>query len=277
MRSRRRTTIAERRSLSDPLHARFAEQTGRPHQQEARAPARRGTSSRCRRRRAGRRRPRPASRWRRRSDRRRSRPTIEVKPPMISTGSALSTISDSENCTPTRAPQSKPGDQRDAAGHRPDDRPDAAADRCPTAIAASGSSATARSASPSAGALEEERRARSPAAPAVAAANRSNWLIITPWTWKRRSVIPELQPCTSEPHTVCASPSRTKLRPSVAMNRTIGGRLTSGRSTTRSTATPSSTMTASDAASAATKRQAALDQAHEGQRREAAPSRPARS
>src|SRR3954447_16016184 len=35
-------------------------------------------------------------------------PPTEVKPPMISTGSALSTTSDSENCTPTRAPQSKP-------------------------------------------------------------------------------------------------------------------------------------------------------------------------
>jgi len=35
-------------------------------------------------------------------------PRIESKPPMISTGSALSTINESENWTPSRAPQSNP-------------------------------------------------------------------------------------------------------------------------------------------------------------------------
>ena len=35
-------------------------------------------------------------------------PGIEVKPPSISTGSALSAISDSENCTPDLAPQTMP-------------------------------------------------------------------------------------------------------------------------------------------------------------------------
>ena len=35
-------------------------------------------------------------------------PRIESKPPSTSTGSAFSTISDSENCTPSRAPQRRP-------------------------------------------------------------------------------------------------------------------------------------------------------------------------
>ena len=35
-------------------------------------------------------------------------PGIEVKPPSISTGSALSAISDSENCTPDLAPHMMP-------------------------------------------------------------------------------------------------------------------------------------------------------------------------
>ena len=35
-------------------------------------------------------------------------PAIELKPPSTSTGSALSTTRDSENCTPSRAPQSSP-------------------------------------------------------------------------------------------------------------------------------------------------------------------------
>ena len=35
-------------------------------------------------------------------------PGIESKPPSTSTGSAFSTTSDSENCTPSRAPHSRP-------------------------------------------------------------------------------------------------------------------------------------------------------------------------
>ena len=51
-------------------------------------------------------------------------PGIESKPPRISTGSAFSATKVSANWTPLRAPQSKPGDQRDRAGHAPHDRPD---------------------------------------------------------------------------------------------------------------------------------------------------------
>ena len=52
-------------------------------------------------------------------------PATEVKPPRITTGSALSATCESENCTPSLRAPDHAGDQRDEAGHRPDDHPDA--------------------------------------------------------------------------------------------------------------------------------------------------------
>ena len=52
-------------------------------------------------------------------------PGTEVKPPRMTTGSALSATSCSENCTPSFEPQMMPGHQGHEAGDRPDDHPDA--------------------------------------------------------------------------------------------------------------------------------------------------------
>ena len=52
-------------------------------------------------------------------------PGTEVRPPRITTGSAFSATSDSENCTPELAAPDDAGDQRDEAGDAPDDDPDA--------------------------------------------------------------------------------------------------------------------------------------------------------
>ena len=51
-------------------------------------------------------------------------PGTEVKPPRISTGSAFSASSESENCTPSLLPHTAPADQRHQAGDQPDDEPD---------------------------------------------------------------------------------------------------------------------------------------------------------
>lgn len=50
-------------------------------------------------------------------------PGTEVKPPRISTGSALSAVKVSANCTPLRAPEHA-RHQRDETGDGPDKRPD---------------------------------------------------------------------------------------------------------------------------------------------------------
>ncbi|MCY1435058.1 hypothetical protein D9M71_511370 [compost metagenome] len=99
-------------------------------------------------------------------------PLIEVKPPMISTGRALSTTSESENCTPRRAPQSSPA----TSPTNPATAQTTAhtlGRRIPTLIAARGSSATARSARPMRVRLNSKDSSTTRAA-AVAAANRSN-------------------------------------------------------------------------------------------------------
>ncbi|MNR07049.1 hypothetical protein D3C85_1231500 [compost metagenome] len=59
--------------------------------------------------------------------------------------------------------------------------------------------------------------------PPTAAANRSNLEMNTPPTSNGSSAMPSSRPCTSVPHTICASPSRKKDRPMVAMNSVIGG------------------------------------------------------
>ena len=51
-------------------------------------------------------------------------PGIEVKPPRMSTGSALSATSESENCTPSLVPHIIPATSATMPGHRPDHEPD---------------------------------------------------------------------------------------------------------------------------------------------------------
>ena len=86
-------------------------------------------------------------------------PGIEVKPPRISTGSALSAMISSANETSERAPQKMPVDQRDDAGGEPDDDPDlfernADRERRPVAVGDRAQRA------PDARLLEEHARAR---------------------------------------------------------------------------------------------------------------------
>ncbi|MND86576.1 hypothetical protein D3C80_785480 [compost metagenome] len=134
-------------------------------------------------------------------------PVIEVKPPMISTGSALSTTSESENCTPRRAPQSSPATRptKPATAHT------IAHTRCrrmPTAWAASGSSATARRAKPMRVRLNSSDRVATSSA-AVAAANRSNCDSSMPPSSSGASLMPSSRPCTWAPHSAWAAPSMT--------------------------------------------------------------------
>lgn len=175
-------------------------------------------------------------------------PPIDEKPPMISTGNAFNTTSESENCTPRRAPQSSPATRlvKPASAHT---KTHTRGRRMPTAKAANGSSATARSESPSRDHLASSE-SPSTSTPAVAAANRSNWLTITPARCSGLSSMPRSSPCTCAPQKSCAAPSSTRLKPSVAMNSTIGGRFTSGRSTKRPVRTAIATNAASDAANA---------------------------
>ena len=74
-------------------------------------------------------------------------PRMESKPPSTSTGSALSTTRESENCTPRRAPQSSPATRatRPAAAQTV---AQISGSLSPTARAANWSSATARKARP---------------------------------------------------------------------------------------------------------------------------------
>ena len=74
-------------------------------------------------------------------------PGIEVKPPSIRTGSALSAISDSENCTPDLAPHMMPATRatKPATDHT---RTQMKFSEIPTDRAAWWSSATARMARP---------------------------------------------------------------------------------------------------------------------------------
>ena len=51
-------------------------------------------------------------------------PGTDSKPPRISTGSAFSARNVSANCTPLRAPHSRPATSATKPGHRPDDPPD---------------------------------------------------------------------------------------------------------------------------------------------------------
>ena len=173
-------------------------------------------------------------------------PATDSNPPRISTGSALSAVKVSANCTPLRAPQRRP----DTKATKPATVQTITQICCsgmPTASAAWWSSATARSALPM---RVFWKNSASPAtnSPATSAANRSNWLMNMPVFSDSHSngmsVMPSSSPCGCEPQNNCASPSSTKVRPMVAMNSVIGGWFTSGRSTTRSVAMAIRTMAA---------------------------------
>ena len=86
-------------------------------------------------------------RSRRPTARRQLRRAIELKPPSTSTGSAFSTTSESENCTPSRAPQSSPATRATKPAAVQTIAQIAAAAGRPR-VPRTGSSATARNARP---------------------------------------------------------------------------------------------------------------------------------
>ena len=119
----------------------------------------------------------------------------------------------------------------------------------PTDSAARASSATARSEMPKRVRLNKRPRTVT-SVTATPAANRSNLLTKTPARSSGSSEMPRSRPWTWAPHTTCATPSSTKLTPSVARKSVSGVRLTSGRSTARSMTNARATITSSESARA---------------------------
>jgi len=159
-------------------------------------------------------------------------PPIEVKPPIINTGKALSTTSDNENCTPWRAPHSSPATSPTI--------PATAQTICqirlrlmPMDSAAVVSSATARSDTPMR-VLLNSNASTVTSTTAAAAAIRSNWLSISGPMNSGTSSMPRSRARTCEPIRPWARPSIMNDRPKVAMNKVICERFTSGRNTRRS-------------------------------------------
>ena len=146
-------------------------------------------------------------------------PGTEVNPPRISTGSALSAMSERLNCTPLLAPHMMPA----TMATRP------ATDQTtiqivlsgiPMESAASWSSATARSARPTRVRWKNTAMIATRTA-AVIAAVSSRRLTCTPHTMNDVSGMPTSSFFTSLPHANSPKPSRKKLSPMVAMNRMI--------------------------------------------------------
>src|SRR5882724_10468805 len=177
-------------------------------------------------------------------------PGTDSKPPRMSTGSALSAMSERLNCTPLLAPHISPATI--ATTPATDQTTiQIVLSGMPIESAASWSSATARSARPHRARWKNTASTVTSTA-AVIAAVSSSWLICTPRTMNDRSGIPMSSFLTLAPHTISPKPSRKKLRPIVAMNKMMCAWLTSGRSTSRSIAKASATMTAVVSASATT-------------------------
>ena len=167
-------------------------------------------------------------------------PEIEVRPPRISTGSALSAMSESENCTPLFAPHMIP-----ATRATPPDTDHTMTQMVfrgiPTERAAWWSSATARRARPM-GVLVKKIASPNTSIAPITAAMMSNWLSRTPWYSMTSSGIPMSSRLTLLPHSVSPNPSRKNVSPMVAMNRMNGSWFTRGRSITRSTTRARTTM-----------------------------------
>src|SRR5438094_715998 len=177
-------------------------------------------------------------------------PGTDSRPPRMSTGSALSAISERLNCTPLLAPHMSPATI--ATTPATDQTTiQIVLSGTPIESAASWSSATARSARPMRVRWKNTASTVTSTA-AVTAAVSSSRLVCTPRTMNERSGIPMSSFLTLAPHTISPKPSRKKLRPIVAMNRMMCAWLTSGRSTSRSIAKASAIMTAVVSASATT-------------------------
>src|SRR5438552_1946305 len=169
-------------------------------------------------------------------------PGTEMKPPRISTGSALSATSERLNCTPLLAPHMMPATI--ATSPATDQTiSQMVLSGMPIDSAASWSSATARRARPMRVRWKKTASTATSTA-AVAAADISSWLICTPATTKERSGMPTSSFLTLAPQSSSPKPSKKKFSPIVAMNRMIASWFTSGRRTTRSITNASATITA---------------------------------
>ena len=160
-------------------------------------------------------------------------PPIDWKPPMMRTGNALRTTSDSENCTPVRAPHRRPATTattpaaaQTSAQRRRRSIPDGDGGERIVGDRAKGDSRTRRA---------EEEREHADQGGGHRGGEEVEAADVDPERAIGASDSPRSSPCTCVPHTVWASPSSTAARPSVARNRDSGGALTSGRSTVRST------------------------------------------
>src|SRR6266545_6178486 len=168
-------------------------------------------------------------------------PGTDVKPPRISTGSALSAISERLNWTPLFAPHMMPATMATSPA-TDQTTTQMVLSGIPMDSAASWSSATARSARPTLVFWKKTARIAT-STPAVTAAVSSSLFICTPATMKDASGMPTSSFFTFDPHKSSPKPSRKKLSPMVAMNRMMYSWLTSGRSTMRSMAKASATIT----------------------------------
>src|SRR5262245_1138003 len=175
-------------------------------------------------------------------------PGTEVKPPRISTGSALSAMSDRLNCTPLLAPHMTPATiaTSPATDHT---TVQMVRSGMPSESAASWSSATARRARPMAVFWKNSASTVTMTA-AVMAAVSSSRLIRTLPSLNEVSGMPTSRRLTLAPQSISPKPSRKKLSPMVAMNRMMCSWFTSGRSTTRSMTKASNTITSTVSSSA---------------------------
>jgi len=148
-------------------------------------------------------------------------PGTDSNPPRISTGSALSAISDRLNCTPLLAPHMIPATiaTSPATDHT---TTQIVLSGMPMDSAASWSSATARRARPMRVRWKKTASTVTSTA-AVRAATSSSWLICTPLTMNDLSGMPTSSFLTLAPQAISPRPSRKKFMPMVAMNRMICG------------------------------------------------------
>ena len=169
-------------------------------------------------------------------------PEMEVRPPRISTGSALRAMRESENCTPLFAPHMIP-----ATRATPPDTDHTMTQMVlrgmPTERAAWWSSATARRARPMVVLVKKIASPNTRTAPTTAAMT-SNPLRRIPWYSMTSLGIPMSRRLTLLPHRVSPNPSRKNVSPIVDMKRMNGSWFTRGRSITRSMTRARTTMMA---------------------------------
>ena len=166
-------------------------------------------------------------------------PGIEVKPPRISTGSALSATKVSANCTPLRAPHSRPATSATKPATAHTMRPDVLqrnADRQRRLVIVGHRAQRAADAVLREADRQRRDQQRRRCRRRTGRTARLTMLQCSSSDSIGTSSMPRSSRAPAAPHSSCARPSMKKVRPMVAMNSVICGWLTSGRSTMRSIA-----------------------------------------